>query len=289
MVAAVSQPDRRRGRRQTLHPSPVSARALECDLPLLRPERVGEPAVAEALRAHAPDIGVVVAFGQFLPRRIRELPSRGHLINGHASLLPRHRGAAPIAHAILAGDSESGVCVMRVEREMDAGPVALEKRTAIGADDDAGTLGERLSRLTAEAIAEALERIAGDRVTWREQDHAAATLAPKIGSADARLDWTQPAEALVRRVRAMAPSPGAHTEVGDERLRILAARADAALGHVPPPGTVTSDGEGRLRIATGDGWLRPTRVQRAGGKTMEIAAFLRGNALPDGSRLGGGD
>jgi methionyl-tRNA formyltransferase len=281
----VSQPDRRRGRGRTLHPSPVSARALERELPLLRPERVGTREVAEALRAHAPDIGVVVAFGQFLPRRIRELPARGYLINGHASLLPRHRGAAPIPYAILTGDRESGVCVMRVEREMDAGPVALERRTPIGPEEDAGALADRLSRLTAEAIVEALDAIADDRVDWREQDPAAATLAPKIGSADAELDWSQPAAALALRVRAMGPSPGAHTDCDGERLRILAARAETG-SHELPPGTLSRDAAGRLRIATGDGWLLPTRVQRPGGKPMDIDAYLRGHALTDGTRLG---
>jgi methionyl-tRNA formyltransferase len=282
VVAVVSQPDRRRGRGRRSSPSPVAARTLAAELPLLRPERVGEPEVADALRAHAPDLGVVVAFGQFLPRRIRELPSLGYLVNGHASLLPRHRGAAPIQRAILAGDSTTGVSVMRVEREMDAGAVALQRETAIGPDENAGELAERVAALTADALAEALEQIVANRIRWTPQDDSRATFAPKIERADATIDWRESAEMLVRRVRAFAPTPGAFCGHEGEPLRILAARSEDG-GALPPPGTVAVDGA--LRIATGDGWLVPLRLQRAGGKPLDAAAFLRGRPIPDGLRL----
>jgi methionyl-tRNA formyltransferase len=262
----------------------VSALAHERDLPLLRPEQVGTPAVAEELRRFAPDLGVVVAFGQFLPRRIRELPALGYLINGHASLLPRHRGAAPVAHAILAGDQESGISVMRVEREMDAGPVALTCRLAIGEDETAGDLAQRLSSLSADAIAEALERIAAGTVTWSTQDDARATLAPKIEKADAELDFSEPATALVRRVRAMAPRPAAFSHNQGELLRVLAARAEPGPVSAPP-GHVRADENG-LRIATSEGWLVPLVLQRAGGRPTDADAFQRGRGLPDGARLG---
>lgn len=284
VVVVVSQPDRGRGRGRSRHPSPVSERALERELPLLRPERVGEPDVLEALAGFTPDIGVVVAFGQFIPRRVRELPTLGYLINGHASLLPRHRGAAPIQHAILAGDAETGVCVMRVEREMDAGAVALARRIPIEPDEDAGHLSLRLSQLTAEAIALGLERIESDTVTWTEQDHAAATLAPKIETEHARLDWTRPAEELVRVVRAMAPSPGAFAELGRERLRILAAGALETATSLSP-GTVDYDASGALRIATGRGFLLPRVLQRPGKKALDTEAYLRGRPLPAGTRF----
>ena len=286
VVAVVCQPDRRRGRGRTTQPAPVAARALERDLFLLRPPRVGEEEVAFALAERAPDIGVVVAFGQFIPKRIRELPTAGYLINGHASLLPRHRGAAPIQHAILAGDRETGVSVMRVEREMDAGAVALERRISIGADEDAGSLSARLSELTAEAIADALLRIASGTVSWSEQDHAAATLAPKIETEHARLDWSQSAVVLARVVRAMAPDPGAFCEQNEERLRILASRAEEVSTSLPP-GTVDYDEAGNLRIATGSGFLYPLILQRPGKKALPAPVFLRGRTLPAGSRLGG--
>ena len=293
VVAVVSQPDRPRGRGRQLEPSPVAAVALRSGLPLLRPERVGDAEVEHSLRELALDLGVVVAFGQFLPRRIRELPRLGYLVNGHASLLPRWRGAAPIARAILAGDARTGISVMRVEREMDAGPVALVRELAIGPEEDAGALTTRLAELCADAIAQALDAIAASTASWTEQDPAGASFAPKLGPEEMRLEWREPAAALVRRVRAFAPSPGAWTELDGERLRILAARAEAGPAD-DTPGSVRRqalpgpDAQRRsiLRIATGDGWLVPLRVQRAGGRELDVDAFLRGREIPDGARLG---
>jgi methionyl-tRNA formyltransferase len=229
---------------------------------------------------------VVVAFGQFLPRAIRELPRLGYLVNAHASLLPRHRGAAPIAHAILAGDRESGISVMRVEREMDAGPVALAPRLAIGAEETAGELEARLAALAADALCEALERIARGDVVWEPQDAARASFAPKLTRADAALDFREPAEALARRVRAFAPRPGAFALLAGEPLRILGARAEPGT---PPaaPGSVERAGAG-LRIATGAGWLVATKLQRPGGRPLGTAEFLRGHPIADGTRLASG-
>jgi methionyl-tRNA formyltransferase len=241
--------------------------------------------VEAEIRRCVPDLGVVVAFGQFLPKRIRELPAKGYLINGHASLLPRHRGAAPIQHAILAGDRVTGVSIMRIERVMDAGPVALMRETAIGPEENAGDLAARVASLTAEAVAEVVDRIAEGTVTWTRQDDAAATMAPKIERAETALDWSEATEMLLRRVRALAPTPGAFTLHEGEWLRILAARA--ATGSVgAAPGTVRRDDDTSLRIATGDGWLTPLRLQRAGGKALETAEFLRGRSIPDGTTLG---
>jgi methionyl-tRNA formyltransferase len=285
VVGVVSQPDRPRGRGRQTSPSPVSARAIASGVPLLRPEKVGAPEVAAELRTWQPDLGVVVAFGQFLPRRIRELPAEGYLINGHASVLPRHRGAAPIAHALLAGDPETGVSVMRVEREMDAGPVALVRTLPIEASDTTASLTARLAQLTADALAEGITAIADGSAVWTPQDPARVTFAPKIGREDARLDFADDAQALVRRVRAMAPKPGAFTRLDGEPLRILAARAEPGeVGR--PPGTVDRRGD-VLRVATGAGWLVPVCLQRAGGKALDTEAFLRGRDLPDGLRLGG--
>jgi methionyl-tRNA formyltransferase len=261
----------------------VARCALHAGLPLLGPERVGDPEVVAALRERAPDLGVVVAFGQFLPRAVRELPRLGYLVNAHASLLPRHRGAAPIARAILDGDEETGISVMRVEREMDAGPVALVRHTRIRTGETAGELESRLAALAADALAEAIEQIAEGDVRWAEQDPAFATLAPKLGRAEAELDCREPAEALARRVRALAPRPGAVVRLDGGPLRLLGAHAspDAASD---PPGTVrVVDGE--LRIATASGWLVPTRLQRPGGRPLEAAAFLRGHPIDDGARL----
>jgi methionyl-tRNA formyltransferase len=287
VVGVVSQPDRPRGRGRAVRPSPVAALALEHGLPLVRPARVGEPEVAASLRARDPELGVVVAFGQFLPRRIRELPRLGYLINGHASLLPRYRGAAPIAHAILAGDTLTGVSVMRVEREMDAGPVALARTLPIGPDETRGELETRMAALTAEVIAEALDQIASGRVTWTAQDHSLATDAPKIGPADAVIEWSAPAPDICNRIRAMSPVPGARTECAGETLRILAASCEVE-GPDRAPGTVRNRAGEPLRVATGRGWLLPRQLQRPGGKPLAVDDYLRGRAIPDGTRLGTG-
>jgi methionyl-tRNA formyltransferase len=279
----VSQPDRPRGRGRKLSPSPVAERALAAGLPLLRPERVGAPEAVEALRAAAPDLGVVVAFGQFLPRPVRELPRLGYLINAHASLLPRHRGAAPIAHAILAGDAETGISVMRVDKEMDAGPVCLERRTPIGADETAGELEQRLAALAADAIAEALLQIERGAARFVPQDPARATFAPKLAPDDARLDPARPAAELARRVRALSPRPGAALRLRGETLRILAAHAEPGPAD-RAPGAARRSG-GALLVATGDGWLALDRLQRPGGRVLDAADFLRGCDVPDGTRF----
>jgi methionyl-tRNA formyltransferase len=284
VAAVVTQPDRPRGRGRRVSASPVAEVALRAGLPVHRPEQVGTPELVDALARCAADLGVVVAFGQFLPKRVRELPGLGYLVNAHASLLPRHRGAAPIAHAILAGDAETGISAMRVDREMDAGPVAVMRRTPIGADETTGELEARLAPLAADAIAEALALAADGRIAWTAQDAARATLAPKLGPDDARLDWREPAAALARRVRAMAPRPGAFAELAGERLRILGARA-LATPATEAPGTVRLGGDAPLRIATGAGWLAPSSLQRAGGKPLDVATFLRGHALADGTRF----
>jgi methionyl-tRNA formyltransferase len=285
IAAVVSQPDRPSGRGRRVHPSPVSTAAQERGLALLRPERVGAPDVVAALREAAADLGVVVAFGQFLPRPIRELPRLGYLVNGHASVLPRHRGAAPIARALLAGDTETGISVMRVEREMDAGPVALVRTLAIAPGEDAGRLTERLADLAADAICAALAQIADGLVVWREQDAARATLAPKIDPAELAIDWRESAQAIERRVRAFAPAPGARTLLRGEPLRILAAHAEPGPTDRAPGTTRVRAGE-PLRVATGDGWLHPERLQRAGGNALDVAAYLRGRPISDGELLG---
>jgi methionyl-tRNA formyltransferase len=284
VAVVVSQPDRRRGRGQKLSPSPVAEIALTSGTPLLRPESVNTAEFTEELRSFEPDLGIVVAFGQFIPKRVRELPSLGYLINGHASLLPRFRGAAPIAHAILAGDAETGVSVMRLEREMDAGPVAAMRSIRIGPDETTGALTERLARLTADAVADTVEEISADRVVWTPQNHSLATLAPKLERDDARLNFAEPATALVRRVRAMAPRPGAFAMEGDRPVRILAAEVIPGSSD-DAPGTARVDDDGSLRIAAGNGWLAPRVLQRPGGRALEVRDFQRGRPISDGARL----
>lgn len=296
MVSVISQPDRGRGRGRRRTPAPVSAWALEQEVPLLRPERIGDADSLAFLNRHQPDLGVVIAFGQFIPKSVRDQPRLGYLINAHASLLPRHRGASPIQAAILAGDAETGISVMRVEKEMDAGAVALTRKIPIGHQEDTGHLTDRLGELAAQAILEAVDQIAEDRVTWREQDAARVTYASRIEKHEGRLDWRESASVLVRRIRALAPKPGAFTALpavpgrSPESLRILGARAISSTtesvhlspGRLHRPAVAPS----HLWVATGEGWLELKRVQRSGGRVLEISDFLRGHPLEDGQLLG---
>ena len=285
VVAVVSQPDRRRGRGRKVSPSPVAQVALDAALTLFRPEKVAD--IEAELRTLEPDLGVVVAFGQFMPKKIRDLPKRGYSINAHASLLPKYRGAAPINHAILCGEERTGVSIMRVDREMDAGPVALTREIEIGATTNAAELTEQLAMIAPLALEEAIAQIEADEVEWTEQDLQQVSEAPKLDKEMGMLDWREPAIALARRIRAFAPKPGAFTHHNGEVLRIFAAeRVEGDRDEQSPPGTIRCPDNKSLHVATSDGWLSLLRVQRAGGKEMPIDAFLRGNPIPAGSRFG---
>ena len=291
VVGVVSQPDRGRGRGRKRSPSAVSEVALREGLPLFRPEKVGDAETVDALDALRPDVGVVVAFGQFIPKKVRELPSRGYLINAHASLLPKYRGAAPIARAILDGEQETGISVMRVEKEMDAGAVALVATTPIDPAENAAELTTRLGSLAADAIAEAVDRIALGTIAWTEQDAAQATFAAKIEKHDAILDLRNPASALTARIHAVSPKPGGALTLesrGADPVVLKVSRAEwrafEAAESETPPGTVET-GATELRIATGEGWLVPRTLQRPGGKALPVADFLRGFPLPSDARF----
>ena len=291
VVGVVSQPDRRRGRGKKLLPSPVAAVALREALPLFRPERVGDQIVVESLAALTPDLGVVVAFGQFLPKKIRELPRLDYLINAHASLLPRYRGASPIAQAILDGETETGISVMRIEREMDAGPVALVERTPIGAQENTVELSARLAEIAANAIAKTLDAIVRGEVVWTPQDAESATIAPKLEKTDSLLDLRQSAQSLARRIHALSPRPGGRLRLaaGGQEEMLMLSRAEVQCfeaGTVASPGTIELDSGGHpLRIATGQGWLIPLVIQRPGGRALPTSEFLRGYPLADGARF----
>lgn len=282
VVGVVSQPDRARGRGRKLSPSPVSALALREEIPLLRPEKVGAAEAVAELSSWNVDLGVVVAFGQFLPKKVRELPTRGYLINAHASLLPKYRGAAPIARVIMDGERETGISVMRIEREMDAGPTAHVVRTPIGHQENTAELSVRLSALAAEAIADAVEIIARNEVVWTDQDGSKVTYAEKVEKADAILDLRESARSLACRIHAVSPKPGGTITLADDTA-LKISRADTAAFEgdaMPAPGAIERDAGGAaLRIATGQGWLIPLVVQKPGGKALPVDDFLRGFAL----------
>ncbi len=237
-------------------------------------------AEAHALIASArPDVLVVAAYGVILPQSILDIPPRGCL-NIHASLLPRWRGAAPIQRAILAGDSRTGVCIMRMEAGLDTGPVLLTRETPIAADEAAGALTTRLARLGSEAIVEALRRL--DDLEAVPQDAAHATYAAKVTKAEARIDWSQDCAVIGRQVRAFNPSPGAETTMGGQGVKVWMATPVAGDGS---PGTVLSTDPSAIVIGCGSGALRITELQRAGARRMRVDEFLRGNALASGASL----
>ena len=283
LVGVVSQPDRPRGRGRVLEPTPVAALARELDVPLLQPEKIGEETALAWLRECRPDLGIVVAFGQFIPKSARELPRLG-MVNAHASLLPRWRGAAPIEWALDAGDAKTGISVMRVAKEMDAGGVCLTRDTEIRSDETAGELTERLSALAGEALVAGVEEIAAGRADFREQDARRVTFAPKLDRAFARLDFSQPAERVLRRIRAATPRPGVSLSLrhAGKRLAVLRAR----LGPTPSgaaPGSLRAEG-GALRVACADRWLELGEVQLAGKRAMTAEELLRGFRIaPDES------
>ena len=279
VVGVVSQPDRPRGRGRTLEPTPIKALALERGLDLLQPGKVGSEQALAWLRAREADLGVVVAFGQFIPRKVRESPPHG-LINAHASLLPLHRGAAPIEAAILAGDTRTGVSIMKVEKQMDAGDVCLVRELEVGPNETAGELRPRLAALAAEALLGAVDGIAAGEVRFVAQDHTRASFAPKLDREFARIDWSRPRDEVLRRICAATPRPGVDLQLrrARKKLRILAARP--AEGPEAPPGRVDAT-SGRLRIAALDGWVEVSRLQAPGKRPVDAAEYLRGARVSD--------
>jgi methionyl-tRNA formyltransferase len=233
------------------------------------------------MRALAPDLGVVVAFGQFIPRSVREIPRHG-MINAHASLLPRWRGAAPVEHAILAGDTRTGVTIIRVSREMDAGDICLARWTRIAPEETAGELSGQLAGLAAEALGLAVEQIADGSARFRPQPRRGVTLAPKLGRDFGRLDWSRPAAEVARRIRAATPRPGADVRLrrSAATLRILAAEVAAEPPGEERPGAVRVH-EGRLSIRAVDGWVDVRRLQVPGRRPVSAAEFLRGARVPE--------
>jgi methionyl-tRNA formyltransferase len=281
IVGVVTQPDRpQRRSRSALVPPPVKTTALDAGLPVLQPDRpVGDLFLA-ALRRLDADIGVVVAYGHILRPQVLALPKRG-LVNVHASLLPRFRGAAPVQWAIATGDGETGVSIMRLEEGLDSGPVYLRVRTPITSDDTGGSLTRRLAELGAQALLEALNDLVRGRSEPEPQDEAAATYAPKITRDTARVDWNSDASAIARRIRAFDPAPGAWTTLADGDVKLFTARAVAGSGL---PGTVLGASE-TLTIAAARGAVEIRELQPAGRKRMTVAEWARGHALEPGRRL----
>ena len=274
VVAVYTQPDRPAGRWRGLQASPVKIEALARGIDVLQPETLRTQVSRDALRALKPDVMVVVAYGLLLPPKILEIPRHG-CWNVHASLLPRWRGAAPIQRAIEAGDRETGVCLMQMEQGLDTGPVLLCQKTPVGADETAGQLHDRLARLGAQTLSDGLGLLrAGIKpVAIPQPTDDRVAYAHKLEKTEAKLDWTQPADVLARKVRAFNPWPMAEAMLEGERVRIHAARP-MALMHKLPPGRLLLAGKTGLDVACGEGALRITMLQREGGRAITAADWV---------------
>ncbi len=295
VVAAVTQPDRPRGRSGRGVATPVKQLAVEAELPVLTPERIRREQTAE-IEAYGAEVGVLAASAHILPTHLLEVFPHG-VLNVHASLLPRHRGASPVAAAILAGDAEAGATIMQIVRELDAGPVLGTVTTSIEPLDTTATLTDRIAKHGAQRLVELLGPWVAGEVEAAPQDASLATYAPTLSKADGALDWSRPAEELWRLVRAMQPWPQATTTYGDAPFTIHAAWPVDAPGDAEPGEVLAGDGEplsallpgrvARALVACGDGGLALLRVQRAGRRALEIEDYLNGDRDLIGARLGG--
>ncbi|MEO7323363.1 MAG: methionyl-tRNA formyltransferase [Dokdonella sp.] len=274
VVAVYTQPDRPAGRGRKLAASPVKQAALAAGIAVEQPPTLRDAAARAQLAAYAADLIIVVAYGLILPKAVLALPRLG-CWNVHASLLPRWRGAAPIQRAILAGDAETGVDLMQMEAGLDTGPILLEARTPITPNDSGGSLHDRIAALGAQTLAGGLARtLRGETLAARAQAGDGVVYAHKLEKAEARLDWSESAEALARKVRAFDPWPVAEAQVQGERLRIWSAEAVADAGVKAEPGSVVAQHRDAVDIATGDGLLRIRELQREGGRRMPVRDWL---------------
>jgi methionyl-tRNA formyltransferase len=281
VTLVVTQPDRPAGRGLKAQPSAVHRLARERGLALLQPAALKDPAVLQAVTARAPEALVVAAYGRILPGPLLRAAPRG-AINVHASLLPRWRGAAPIQRALLAGDAVIGATIMQMEESLDTGPILLQAKLPISAEDTAGALHDKLAVLGAELLLRAL----AETPAARPQNEAEATYAARIDNSEAEIDWGRSAQEIDRQVRAFNPAPGARTRIDDVALKIWRARPEPAAPAAP--GTVCAAGGGGIVVACGSGAVRILELQRAGGKRIGADAFLAGFKLAAGARFGRG-
>ena len=273
VVAVYTQPDRPAGRGRKLAASPVKQAALAAGIAVEQPETLRDKAMRERLAAYAPDLMIVVAYGLILPKSVLAMPRLG-CWNVHASLLPRWRGAAPIQRAILAGDAGTGVDLMQMEAGLDTGPVLLERRTPIAPDDTGGTLHDRLAELGAEVLADGLVRVLrGETLAATPQAADGATYAPKLEKHEAKLDWSDSAAALARKVRAFDPWPVAEAVIDGERVRVWSAEPIAGSA-TAASGTIAATHRDAIDVATGDGLLRIRELQRDGGRRIAVRDWL---------------
>lgn len=284
IAGVVTQPDRPRGRELKPSPSPVKLVSLKHHFTIHQPQRVREPAFVETLRYLKPDLIVVIAYGQILPRGVLELPRHG-CVNVHGSLLPKYRGASPIQSAILHGETETGVTTMFMDEGMDTGDIILQETIPIEPGDTAKTLHDRLAPLGAELLLKTIAFIGRDIAPRHPQDSTQASVCKRLTKEDGRIDWTLPARELHNRVRAFNPWPSAFTDLdtprGRKMLKVWSASLTADRAH--PPGTVVQIGADGIVVATGDGGLALQEVQLEGGRRQSAGEFLRGHDVQVGT------
>ncbi len=284
VVAVVTQPDRPRGRGQKVQAGAVKTRAERAGLPILQPDRIADPGFLESVASLGADLGVVAAYGKLLPQRLLALPHLG-LVNVHASLLPRWRGAAPVHRAIIAGDTETGVTIMRVVKALDAGPMLASVHLAIDPDETSAELEVRLGAAGAVLLVDTVDRLATGPVPEQAQDESLVTYARRLERSDSRIDWARPALAVHNQIRGLHPWPLAAATLHGRRLRLT---ASAVAGEPPSPaapGTVVAVPGDALVVATSPGTVRLTRVQPEGRPVMAVRDFLNGRRVVAGERF----
>lgn len=291
LVGVVTQPDKQVGRKQTVEPPKVKRRSLAAGVPVQQPPRIRRPEALEGIASWNPDVIVVMAYGQILPPDLLDVPAVACL-NLHASLLPRHRGAAPIQAAIREGDAESGITVMYMAEGLDTGDILLKRSIPLEADETGESLHDRLAVLAPEALEAALELLEAERAPRFPQDEALATYAGKLEREDGRIDWNLPSIELERMIRAYHPWPGAFTTLttnagASRKVKFFPpVHAEPGVSVQDPPGTLLEAPAGSLRIATGNGCLDVSQLQVEGKKRLSVAAFQAGSRLDPGTVFG---
>jgi methionyl-tRNA formyltransferase len=285
LVGVVTQPDQPSGRGQRPHPPPVKQAAVTANLPVLQPDRLADEGFIAQFAAWRPDLAVVAAYGKLFREPFLKLARLG-FINVHASLLPRFRGAAPVQRAVIAGETATGVTIMRIVRALDAGPMLAAIRTPIGPEETAVQIEERLSTIGAALLLPAIDDLASGRAVETPQDESQATFAPRIEKAEGLIDWTKPARAIHNQVRGLHPWPRACTHLGHTRYLVHRTLVDAAEGRLGKPGDILgASGEG-LSVAAGEGSLRILELQQEGRRILTAREFLAGHRLQPGETFG---
>lgn len=282
VVAVVTQPDRPKGRGQQTLPPPVKLLAEQHGIPVFQPVKVRHPDAIEEIRSLEPDLIVVVAFGQILPKALLEIPKYG-CINVHASLLPRYRGAAPLNWCIINGESETGVTTMMMDVGLDTGDMLLKKSTPIDPDEDTRSLHDRMSQVGAELLAETLDQLAAGGLVPEKQDDALTCYAPMLKKEDGQIDWSKDAAGIKNLVRGMTPWPGAFSYLEEKLLKVYRVDSASGSGH---PGEVLSAGRDGIEVACGEGSIIIHELQLEGKKRLPAAEFLAGCKLEPGAALG---